>query len=60
MYSSGGGTTTVALSLFGSGKKDLTQTEGKDKDFGLLQSIREADTFYNMYMIDNAYGVLRK
>ncbi|KAH7726668.1 Protein F33H2.6 [Aphelenchoides avenae] len=59
LFSTGGGT-TLALSLFGSGKKDASQTGHKAKDYGVLQAIRESDSFYTMYMIDNAYAVLRK
>jgi len=50
-----GGTTTFALSLFGGGDKPKP---GSEPSIELV--IREADAFYDNYMIDNCWAVLRR
>jgi tetratricopeptide (TPR) repeat protein len=60
-FGTGGSATSIAFSLFGAAKE---QTKSDDsttpKDYGIISALREADSFYDKYMIDNAYSVLRK
>uniref|UniRef100_A0AC34GGB1 Uncharacterized protein n=1 Tax=Panagrolaimus sp. ES5 TaxID=591445 RepID=A0AC34GGB1_9BILA len=58
-FLSTGGSTTLALSLFGSSStKEKNVKAGKENSPELL--MREADAFYDNYMIDNCWGVLRR
>jgi len=57
----GGCTFTLGLTLFGTGKQTKAPGSlipGEDKVHE--QVAREADVFYNAYMIDNAYNLLRQ
>uniref|UniRef100_A0AC34QZK1 Regulator of microtubule dynamics protein 1 n=1 Tax=Panagrolaimus sp. JU765 TaxID=591449 RepID=A0AC34QZK1_9BILA len=51
-----GGSTTFALSLFGSSSDKLKP--GTEPSLEL--TLREADAFYESYMIDNCWGILRR
>ncbi|KAI6202989.1 hypothetical protein M3Y94_00504500 [Aphelenchoides besseyi] len=53
MITGGGTATTFSLSLFGNSAQTQKLVEEKSVT-------KEADAFYNNYMIDNAYGVLRR
>jgi len=50
-----GGATSFAASLF-STSADLK----KNDQLETMTKVREADSYYNMYMIENAYGILRR
>jgi tetratricopeptide (TPR) repeat protein len=53
-----GGSTTLALGFFGSNTKEKDVKAGKEPSPEML--IREADAYYDNYMIDNCWGVLRR
>ncbi|KAI6182019.1 Regulator of microtubule dynamics protein 1 [Aphelenchoides fujianensis] len=55
MLTGGGTATSLSLSFFGGGGTAATKKEADAKSV-----VKEADAFYNQYMIDNAYGVLRR
>uniref|UniRef100_A0A914YV82 Regulator of microtubule dynamics protein 1 n=1 Tax=Panagrolaimus superbus TaxID=310955 RepID=A0A914YV82_9BILA len=57
-YLTTGGSTTLALSLFGSSSKEKVVKAGNENSPEML--MREADAFYDNYMIDNCWGVLRR
>ncbi|KAL7074581.1 hypothetical protein ACQ4LE_006256 [Meloidogyne hapla] len=56
IFLGGGGTALLSLSFFSSNKKD----DDEKTDPNIDKIIREADILYNAYLIDNAYGILRR
>lgn len=51
-----GGTSLLSISWFTSSKKD----NDENNDANVDKIIRDADILYNAYLIDNAYGILRR